>query len=159
MKTKLELGRLLLTEKDLLVSTNRRNFLDIGYIGWLGIISCKLKRAYIVISHDRAFLNKVQNKIVEIATENSGLRGNYEYYVVEKQRREEIQEQQSIAQGKFIERSEAYVSAHLYCNSGGRVKTKRRGSKKCSTFERIEKPDEIVKRSLHSNTKRARQSI
>jgi ATPase subunit of ABC transporter with duplicated ATPase domains len=43
------------------------NFLDMKYIGWLGDYLCRLKSAYIVISHDKAFLNKISNIIIEIA--------------------------------------------------------------------------------------------
>ncbi len=147
MKTKLILARLLLTDNDLLVLDEPTNFLDVGYIGWLGDYLTRLKCAYIVVSHDRAFLNKVSNKIVEIANRKFKVyEGNYEYYLKEKERREAEQEKQHIAQEKFITRSEAYVETFLYNNSGGQGKTKATWLKKMlDNLERIEKPDEIVK--------------
>ena len=113
MKTKLILAKLLLSEYDLLVLDEPTNFLDIGYIGWLGEYLSRLHCAFIVISHDRAFLNQVSNKIVEIANRQFRVyEGNYDYYVKEKERREAVQEQQSTAQEKFIARSEACVAAN-----------------------------------------------
>ncbi len=110
MKTKLILAKLLLTDNDLLVLDEPTNFLDVGYIGWLGDYLTRLKCAYIVVSHDRAFLNKVSNKIVEIANRKFKVyEGNYEYYVKEKERREAEQEKQHIALEKFIARSEEFV--------------------------------------------------
>ena len=147
MKTKLILGKLLLTENDLLILDEPTNFLDIGYIGWLGDYLSKLKSAYLVISHDRAFLNKVSNKIVEIANRKFKVyEGNYDYYVKEKERREAEQEKQHIAQEKFITRSEAYIAANSGEANGGVTRSKATWLKKMlATLERIEKPDEIVK--------------
>ncbi len=147
MKTKLILGKLLLTDNDLLVLDEPTNFLDVGYIGWLGDYLTRLKCAYIVVSHDRAFLNKVSNKIVEIANRKFKVyEGNYEYYIKEKERREAEQEKQHIAQEKFIARSEEFVEKFYYNNSGGQGKTKATWLKKMlDSLERIEKPDEIVK--------------
>ncbi|MEA4833397.1 MAG: ABC-F family ATP-binding cassette domain-containing protein [Oscillospiraceae bacterium] len=147
MKMKLILAKLLLTENDLLVLDEPTNFLDISYINWLGDYLCRLKCAYIIISHDRAFLNRVSNKIVEIANRKFKVyEGYYEFYVKEKAHREEIQNEQSIAQGKFIARSEAYVQTFLYNNPGGQGKSKATWLKKMlENLERIEKPDEIVK--------------
>ncbi len=147
MKTKLILAKLLLTDNDLLVLDEPTNFLDVDYIGWLGDYLTRLKCAYIVVSHDRAFLNKVSNKIVEIANRKFKVyEGNYEYYIKEKERRETEQEKQHIAQEKFIARSEEYVEKFYYNNSGGQGKTKASWLKKMlENLERIEKPDEIVK--------------
>jgi len=52
MKTKLILAKLLLTEHDLLILDEPTNFLDIGYIGWLGEYLSRYKGAFIVISHE-----------------------------------------------------------------------------------------------------------
>ncbi|MBQ8401734.1 MAG: ABC-F family ATP-binding cassette domain-containing protein [Clostridia bacterium] len=144
MKTRLILAKLLLSEYDLLVLDEPTNFLDIGYIGWLGEYLSRLQRAYIVISHDRTFLNQVSNKIVEITNHRFRVyEGNYEYYIREKERREALQEQQSAAQEKYIARSEAFVAANLGKSAGG---TKAVWLKKMlENLERIPHPEEIVK--------------
>ncbi len=144
MKTKLILAKLLLTENDILILDEPTNFLDINYIGWLGDYLCRLKYPYIVISHDRAFLNKISNKIVEIANRKFKVyEGNYDYYVQEKQKREEVQLQQQIAQQKYIIRAEERIAKD---KGSGIVSSKSTWLKKMLiTLERIEKPDEIVK--------------
>ncbi len=123
------------------------NFLDIGYIGWLGDYLCKLKGAYIVISHDRAFLNKVSNKIVEVANRKFKVyEGDYEYYIREKERREAVQEQHSVAQEKYIARAESYIAANSGAPMDGVTRSKATWLKKMlANLERIEHPDRIVK--------------
>ena len=147
MKTKLILAKLLLTEHDILVLDEPTNFLDIGYIGWLGDYLAKLKGAYIVISHDKAFLNRISNKIVEIANcKFKVYNGNYDYYLREKEKRDAEQEKQHIAQAKYIKRSEEYVEQNSGAAYGGKSRSKATWLKKMlENLERIEKPDEIIK--------------
>ena len=147
MKTKLILAKQLLTDNDILILDEPTNFLDIAYINWLGDYLSRLKYAFIVISHDKAFLNKICNKIVEIANrEFKVYNGNYDFYVKEKERLEAVQLQQHTAQTKYIERSEEYVQTFLYNNEGGQGKTKATWLKKMlENIKRIEKPDEIIK--------------
>jgi len=146
MKTKLILAKLLLKDNDILILDEPTNFLDTAYIQWLGDYLCRLKYAFIVISHDRAFLNKICNKTVEIANRVFKVyNGNYDFYVKEKERLEAVQLQQHTAQAKYIERSEGYVQTFLFANEGGEGKTKATWLKKMlENLKRIEKPDEII---------------
>ena len=160
-KTKLILAKLLLTDNDMLILDEPTNFLDIKYISWLGDYLGKLKYSYIVISHDKSFLNKISNKIIEIANRKLKVyEGNYDAYVIEKKKREEMQLQQHVAQAKYIQRSEEYVEAHYYNNMTGAGLTKATWLKKMLTrLERIEKPDEILKpefafKHLHGATEK-----
>lgn len=143
-KTKLIFAKLLLSDHDILILDEPTNFLDAKYIAWLGDYLCKLKCAYIVISHDKAFLNRISNKIIEIANRKLKVYdGNYDNYVFEKKKREEMQLQQHKAQAKYIIRSEEFVAEHFGKSDGG---TKATWLKKMlERLERIEKPDEIVK--------------
>ncbi len=104
----------------------------------------RLKYPYIVISHDRAFLNRISNKIVEIANRKFKVyEGNYDYYVKEKEKREEVQLQQQTAQQKYIQRSEERIAKDAH---SGILSSKSTWLKKMlATLERIEKPDEIIK--------------
>ena len=147
MKTKLRLAKLLLTDNDILILDEPTNFLDTAYINWLGDYLCRLKYAFIVISHDKAFLNKISNKTVEIANRVFKVyNGNYDFYVNEKERLEAVQLQQHTAQAKYIKRSEEYVQTFLFANEGGQGKTKATWLKKMlENLKRIEKPDEIIK--------------
>lgn len=144
-KTKLVLAKLLLEENDLLVLDEPTNFLDIRYIGWLGDYLSRLRCAYIVISHDRAFLNRISSRIVEIANHTfKSYEGNYEQYLSEKQKRDAMQLQQHFAQQKFIKKSEEYVAR--FESGASVVSSKATWMKKMlQRLDRIEKPDEIVK--------------
>ena len=159
MKTKLILAKLLLTEHDLLILDEPTNFLDIGYIGWLGEYLSRYKGAFIVISHDRAFLNKITNKIVEIANRKLKVyQGDYENYLREKEIREAEQEKQHIAQEKYIARAEARIAQDM---GTGITSSKSTWLKKMlATLERIEMPDEIVKPEfVFQHTKGATKQI
>ena len=147
MKTKLILAKILLTDNDILVLDEPTNFLDMSYIAWLEDYLCRLKYAFIVISHDKSFLNKISDKIIEIANKVFKIyNGNYDFYIKEKKRLEAVQLQQHIAQNKYIQKSEEYVEAHYYNNTGGDGKTKAVWLKKMlETLQKIEKPDEIIK--------------
>lgn len=150
MKTKMILAKILLSDNDILILDEPTNFLDIGYIDWLGNYLCHLKSAFIVISHDKAFLNKISNRIVEIANNNFKVYdGNYDYYLKEKEKREAVQLQQHNAQKKYISHAEAYIAANSEEATGGIVRTKATWLKKMlQTLEYIEKPEEIVKPSF-----------
>ena len=158
-KTKAILAKLLLTDNDILILDEPTNFLDIKYIAWLGDYLNKLKYSYIVISHDKAFLNKISDKIIEIANRKLKVyEGNYDSYVAEKKKREEMQLQQHVAQAKYIERSEEYVAGFEYGSTI--MNSKATWLKKMLTrLERIEKPDEILKpefnfKHLHGATEK-----
>ena len=144
MKTKLTLAKMLLSDNDILILDEPTNFLDMSYTAWLGDYLCRLGCAYVVISHDRAFLNKISGKIVEIANKTFKVyNGNYDYYVKEKERLEAVQLQQHIAQGKYIQRSEAYIERASVIKQGQSKATWLK--KMLENLKRIEKPDEIVK--------------
>ena len=147
MKTKLILAKLLLEDNNILILDEPTNFLDAGYIGWLGDYLSRLRCAFIVISHDRAFLNRISTRIVEIANRTfKSYDGNYDYYLAEKRKREAVQLQQHKAQQKYIARAEEYIAANSEEATGGIVRTKATWLKKMlATLERIEKPGEIIK--------------
>ena len=143
-KTKIILAKILLAEDDILVLDEPTNFLDIKYIAWLGDYMKKLERAYIIISHDRAFLNKVSDKIIEIA--NGKLKiyeGDYDFYLKEKERREAIQAEQHKIQGRFIAESEAYIERAFIIKQGQGKATWLK--KMLAKLEKIEMPEVIVK--------------
>ncbi|MBE5819102.1 MAG: ABC-F family ATP-binding cassette domain-containing protein [Clostridiales bacterium] len=144
MKTKLILGRLLLSDFDLLILDEPTNFLDIGYIEWLGDYLAKYKGTFIVISHDKAFLNKVTTKTVEIANRKlKSYKGNYDAYLKEKEQRDAVQEKQAIAQEKYVKWAQERVAQEEHNETKSAKYTWLK--KMLANLERIEHPDEIVK--------------
>ena len=98
------LAKLLLQQPSLMLLDEPTNHLDIESIKWLEQYLINFESAFIVISHDRAFLNNITNKIVEI--ENKAFvsySGNYDFYEKEKEKNKDIQQQAYERQQKEIE--------------------------------------------------------
>lgn len=105
------LARILLSAPDLMLLDEPTNHLDLESLLWLENYLTGVTSALLIISHDRAFLNRVVNRIVEIdGCKITSYAGNYDFYRAEKAKREEIQwaahrkQEERIAQIKrFIE--------------------------------------------------------
>ena len=84
-RTKIAFIKLLLSKPDLLLLDEPTNHLDIDAIMWLEGFLKEYKKAFVVISHDRMFLNNIVNTIYEIRDYKTiKYTGNYEYYEKEK---------------------------------------------------------------------------
>ncbi len=109
------LAKLLLEKPSLLMLDEPTNHLDLPSIQWLENYLQSYEGACIIVSHDRRFLNASINKIVEVAQyQLNAYSGNYDYYLAEKEQRNEIQQnafenqQQKIKQAeRFVERFKA----------------------------------------------------
>lgn len=87
-KTKIAFLKLLLSKPDLLLLDEPTNHLDIEAIIWLEEYLKKYPTSLVVVSHDRTFINKVANIIIEIEYGKSEIyHGNYDYYKEEKEKR------------------------------------------------------------------------
>ena len=65
-KTRVSLGKLLVTKPDILLLDEPTNHLDIESIRWLETFLMNYKGAVVIVSHDRYFLDRVVTKVVEI---------------------------------------------------------------------------------------------
>lgn len=91
-QTRVNLGRIILKDSDILLLDEPTNHLDIKSIEWLEEFLEAYKGSVVIISHDRYFLDKVVNKVVEIVDGKSVLyQGNYSAYVKEKEERYQSQ--------------------------------------------------------------------
>jgi ATP-binding cassette subfamily F protein 3 len=85
------LARLLVTEPDLLLLDEPTNHLDLESLVWLQSYLTGYPGAILMISHDRAFLNALTERIVEIDQRKlTAYRGNYEEYVAQMAARQEL---------------------------------------------------------------------
>ena len=66
-RMRIELAKLLLLKPDLLLLDEPTNHLDIGSIQWLEVFLSNRANAVVLVSHDRAFINHVTNRTVEIS--------------------------------------------------------------------------------------------
>jgi len=109
------LAKLLLQKPSLLMLDEPTNHLDLPSIEWVENYIRSYEGAVIIVSHDRQFLNNTVQRIVEVAQEQLiSYEGNYDFYLQEKELRQEIQknafenQQQKIKQTeRFIERFRA----------------------------------------------------
>ncbi len=91
-KTRVNLARLLLEKTDILLLDEPTNHLDLKSVEWLEEYLLKFKGTVLTISHDRFFLDRVAQRIVEISDGRAELySGNYSFYLEEKQARFNLQ--------------------------------------------------------------------
>ena len=84
-KTRVSLGKLLLSHPDLIMLDEPTNHLDMNSIAWLETFLLNYDGAVLVVAHDRYFLNRIATKIIEIdAGEVTTFQGNYSDYAAKK---------------------------------------------------------------------------
>jgi ABC transport system ATP-binding/permease protein len=88
-KKRVALAKVLAEDSDLLILDEPTNHLDLDMIEWLEEYLIKSKRTLLMVTHDRYFLDRVCNVILELAdNELYRYEGNYEYFLEKKQSRE-----------------------------------------------------------------------
>lgn len=91
-KTRMNLARLLLEKTDILLLDEPTNHLDLKSVEWLESYINTIKSTVLVISHDRYFLDRVADRVVEIVDGHGEFySGNYSFYIEEKQARFNLQ--------------------------------------------------------------------
>lgn len=134
-KTKLAFLKLLLSKPDLLLLDEPTNHLDIEAIIWLEEYLKKYPKSFIIVSHDRMFINEVSNKIIEIEYgETEIYHGNYEYYQKEKKNRFERLLKEYESQQKEIARLQSIADRFRYKPSKASM-----AMSKLKQIERMEK--------------------
>jgi len=112
---RLELARLLLSEPDLLLLDEPTNHLDLDSLLWLEQYLLNSSSAMMIVSHDRAFLNRVVGRIFELEqTQLQEYTGNYDSYLEEKARRQEIQLSSYKNQQERIRQIERFIERNRY---------------------------------------------
>ena len=87
-KTRVNLARLILENTDILLLDEPTNHLDLRATEWLEEYLAKFKGTVLTVSHDRYFLDKAVNRVIEIQNGKAEFyAGNYSFYAVEKEKR------------------------------------------------------------------------
>jgi len=145
-KTRVALGKLLLTKPDVLLLDEPTNHLDLNSIAWLESYLINYSGAVLIVSHDRYFLNKVVTKIVEV--EHTVIRtysGNYKEYAQKKQAFRDAQLKEYLNQQQEIKRQEAVIEKLKQFNREKSIKRAESREKALDKIVRIEKPLEVTK--------------
>jgi len=139
---RLELGRLLLSEPDLLLLDEPTNHLDLESLMWLEDYLLSSPSGFILVSHDRAFLNRVVSRIIEIDQgEIQEYAGNYDFYLEEKAKRQEIQFATFKNQQDRIRQIERFIEKNRYDKKTASQAQSR--LKMLEKIERVEAPSAV----------------
>ncbi|WP_064581304.1 ABC-F family ATP-binding cassette domain-containing protein [Streptobacillus moniliformis] len=137
-KTRVTLAKLLLQEPDLLILDEPTNHLDIVSIEWLEEYLKKYTKAFILISHDRIFLDEVCNKIMEI--ENRKIyeySGNFSDFVIQKELYIKGEIKRFEKESEKIRKIEEYISRY---KAGIKAKQARGRQTILDRMERMDNP-------------------
>ncbi len=115
------LAKMLLEEPDVLLLDEPTNHLDLPSIQWLENYLKSFKGSTVIVSHDRYFIDRMANKIVEISLKQLNVyAGNYSFYLQEKALRHEQAQAAYDNQQKFIEEQERFINRFKYKASKAR---------------------------------------
>ena len=114
-RMRIELAKLLLSHHDVLLLDEPTNHLDIESIQWLEQFLAQSSQAVVLVSHDRAFINNVTNRTLEISCGHIvDYRVKYDEYVVLRQERREQQLRAYENQQKEIADTKAFIERFRY---------------------------------------------
>ena len=147
-RTRAALARALLSDPDFLILDEPTNYLDFRGLDWLEDFLGSFTGGFMVVSHDRYFLDKVATRILEI--DNGKLRsfpGNFTKYraLKEEQQRRQLVEYEK--QQEYIAREEAFIRRY---KAGQRAREARGRATRLERLERIEKPHTVEEIHLGS---------
>ncbi|NNV54433.1 ribosomal protection-like ABC-F family protein [Limnovirga soli] len=104
------LAKMILQQPDVLLLDEPTNHLDLPSIEWLEKYLLHYKGSVVIVSHDKYFLNRMVNKIVEVYQQELHIySGNYDYYATEKELRVEMQQRAFENQQDYIRQQERFI--------------------------------------------------
>ncbi|MGL4791124.1 MAG: ATP-binding cassette domain-containing protein [Anaerotignaceae bacterium] len=143
-KTRVHLGKLLLSKPSLLLLDEPTNHLDINSISWLEDFLKSYQGAVIIISHDRYFMDKIVSKTVEIENKKSyTYEGNYSFYAQQKAINREIQIKTYNEQQKEIKHQEEVIKTLRSFNREKSIKRAESREKMLDKVDRLDRPESL----------------
>ena len=142
-KTRVSLGKLLLTKPDVLLLDEPTNHLDMNSIAWLETYLMNYSGAVLIVSHDRYFLNRVVTKVVEVEYgELLMFQGNYSDFAEKKKLIREAKLKEYWKQQQEIKHQEAVIKKLRSFNREKSIRRAESREKMLDKMVRIEKPME-----------------
>ncbi|MCM1144171.1 MAG: ABC-F family ATP-binding cassette domain-containing protein [Blautia sp.] len=143
-KTRVALGKLLLQKPDLIILDEPTNHLDMSSITWLETYLLNYKGAVLIVSHDRYFLDRITNKIIELDnTKATVFTGNYSAYAQKKEMLRLAEYNAYINQQKEIKHQEEVIEKLKSFNREKSIKRAESREKMLDKIEVLEKPAEV----------------
>ncbi|MDD5945393.1 MAG: ABC-F type ribosomal protection protein [Clostridia bacterium] len=143
-KTRVFLGRLLLSRPDILLLDEPTNHLDIESIQWLEDFLRGYTGAVLIISHDRYFLDRTVTKIIDIENGKSTVyNGNYSFFIRQKDAARAAQLKQYADQQKEIRHQEEVIKTLRQFNREKSIKRAESREKALEKMDRLERPENL----------------
>ncbi|MED5450564.1 MAG: ABC-F family ATP-binding cassette domain-containing protein [Chloroflexota bacterium] len=148
-RTRAALATALLADPDLLVLDEPTNYLDFKGLEWLEDFLNRSSNAFMVVSHDRFFLDRVASEIWEIDNcQLKSYRGNYSKYKTLKSEEDARFEKEYIRQQEYIKREQNFIARY---HAGQRSKEARGRAKRLDKIERMDAPSNDQTVSISSS--------
>ncbi|MDD4369652.1 MAG: ABC-F family ATP-binding cassette domain-containing protein [Anaerostipes sp.] len=143
-KTRVALGKLLLQKPEILLLDEPTNHLDVTSIQWLESYLNRYKGTVLLVSHDRYFLDKIVNKVMEIELGQSMIfDGNYSSFIQKRDQVKAIRQKEYENQQQEIKHQEAVIEKLKQFNREKSIRRAESREKTLAKIERIEKPIEL----------------
>lgn len=140
-KTRVALGKLLLTKPDILLLDEPTNHLDLNSIAWLETYLSNYPGAVLLVSHDRYFINRVVTKVIEIEFgEIMMFNGNYSEFAEKKKLIREAKLKEYLNQQQEIRHQEEVIRKLRSFNREKSIRRAESREKMLEKMDRIEKP-------------------
>ncbi|MGO5051403.1 ABC-F family ATP-binding cassette domain-containing protein [Lachnospiraceae bacterium LCP25S3_G4] len=142
-KTRISLGKLLLTKPDILLLDEPTNHLDMNSIAWLETYLINYPGAVLIVSHDRYFINRVVTKVIEIESGSiATYLGNYSEFAEKKQQLREAKLKEYMKQQQVIKHQEDVIQKLKSFNREKSIKRAESREKALAKIQPLDKPVE-----------------
>ena len=137
-QNRLGLARLLLAAPDVLLLDEPTNHLDVTAVEWLEEFLTDYPSAYVIISHDRYFLDRTCRRIIELEYGRAtSYTGNYSDFLVEREERREAQQRAYDNQQQLIAKTQEFIRRNIAGQKTKQAKSRRK------MLERLERIDAV----------------
>ena len=141
-KTRVALGRLLLSKPDIILLDEPTNHLDMESISWLENYLLNYSGAVLIVAHDRYFLDKIVSKIIELDNGNATVfSGNYTDYASKKAILRNMQLKEYLNQQSEIKHQEEVITKLKQFNREKSIKRAESREKMLNKMEFVDKPE------------------
>ena len=137
-QNRLGLACLLLAAPDVLLLDEPTNHLDVNAVEWLEEFLQEYQSAYVIVSHDRYFLDRCCRRIVELENGRaSNYTGNYSDYLVEREERRESQQRAYDNQQQLIAKTEEFIRRNIAGQKTKQAKSRRKMLEKLDRLDAV----------------------
>ncbi len=143
-KTRVALGKLLLLAPSLIILDEPTNHLDMSSITWLETYLLNYRGAVIIVSHDRYFLDKIANKVIEIDnTKSTVFTGNYTAYAAKKEMLRTAEYNAYMKQQQEIKHQEEVIAKLKSFNREKSIRRAESREKMLEKMDVLDKPTQV----------------